>query len=219
MLQEFSKYFNQLNKNFVPSFSPNMGMVGGMTNIDSDGDPNEIEFKDSKGLKSGKYSKDTIQKLVAASKALGVDPYQTIAIGLQESGLGTNIKRNSHTRARKETSIGTVHTGDLFDDNDLKTIDQLKAKGFDENSLQLALALKKKLAYAKQLGFNNEDAMLQAYNGYGTITPKQFGGATTAYGVDISNGVDLRKNPLYGKRVLQLKNDLMANKDLQSLIK
>lgn len=36
MLNEFAKYFKQMNKNFVPSFSPNMGMLSGMTPIGDD---------------------------------------------------------------------------------------------------------------------------------------------------------------------------------------
>ena len=75
------------------------------------------------------------------------------------------------------------------------------------------------MAYAKSLVLNDESSQLQAYNGLGLITPKQFGGATKAYGVDITNGVDLKKNPLYGKRIMQLRGDLSKDKSIMELLK
>lgn len=174
-------------------------------------DPKLDEFfiKDSLGLKSGKYSKKNAQGLFRAAKYLGIDGPTLVALALQETALGKNAGRRG----------GLASAFDI-DDNQLKELSDLSGKsGIDEKFLKPAIILRDKLAYAKRLGFTDEAAQLQAYNGYGTITPESFGGATKAYGVDISKGVNMKQNPLYGKRLVQLKNDLMANQYIQSLLK
>lgn len=202
----------------IPSVDDVMNHLKGLTpsvvSTEGDPDPNSISFKDSLGLKSGKYPKDKIVKLIQASKALGVNPMDSLPIAMQENAFSLGSK----PRPRNRGGFGNVDNS-LFDDKDNQLINDLSGKGYDQNALKLALALKKKMAYAKQLGLNDEASQLQAYNGLGVITPKQFGGATKAYGVDITNGVDLKKNPLYGKRVIQLRSDLGSNKDILQLMK
>ncbi len=225
MLNEFAKYFNQLNKGFTPSFSSNIGMAAGLVNTGVSGDPDEIEIKDSKGIASGKYSKSKIQRLCAADKAVGVDPYQALGIGLQENANGLKKQQQEVKDENGKVLRGRRGRGGFgnvtnlpFSDKENEYINNMTDQGYDADSIRLVFALKKKLDYAKQLGYNDPAAQLQAYNGYGVLKPEMFGGATKAYGVDITNGVDLKKNPLYGKRVLQLKSDLMNNKDLQGLL-
>lgn len=175
----------------------------------------EVFIKDSTGAKSGKYPRATIQNIVAASKATGVDPYQALSLALQESGLGTAQVKGR--RGKFAASLGQIHD---FSDAQQKELDKLAAStGIDPEALKLTIALRDKINYARALGYTSEPSLLQAYNGYGTITPATFGGATTAYGVDISKGVSLKQNPLYGKRLVQLKNDLLANEYIQSLLK
>lgn len=179
------------------------------------GDGEEILFKDSAGLKSGKYSKGNIMDLIKAAKAFGVDPLEAIGIAIQEEGFK---KPNESSKGRRgRGGIGNV-TNLKFSDKENSMLNQYYDKGYDLDSIRLAYAVKLKNDYAKQLGFNDDAARLQAYNGYGKLTPALFGGATKAYGVDITNGVDLKKNPLYGKRILALKKDLMSNKDIAALL-
>lgn len=167
------------------------------------------------GSKSGRYSRKTIQSIVSAAKATGVDPGQALALALQESGFGTAMVKGR--RGKIAASLGQIND---FSDSQQAQLDALSQQtGIDPEALKLTIALRDKLAYAKQLGFNTEPSMLQAYNGYGTITPASFGGATTAYGVDITNGINLKQNPLYGKRLVQLKSDLLANDYINSLLK
>jgi hypothetical protein len=178
------------------------------------GDGDTIPIKDSSGLKSGKYSKATIQGIIKGAKATGVDPFQALALSLQETGLGTAMVHGR--RGKFAVPIGQTHD---FSDQQQQELDALNQKtGIDPEYLKLGIALRDKLRYAKQLGFNDEASQLQAYNGYGTLTKEKLGGADKAYGVPVGNGIDMRKNPLYGKRLVQLKNDLMANKDISSLI-
>lgn len=175
----------------------------------------EVFLKDSLGLKSGNYSKSLIKNIFAGAKATNVDPVQAVALALQESGLRTAKVKGR--RGKVAASLAQIRD---FTDAQQAEVDQLAQQtGLDPESLKLGVALRDKLDYAKRLGFLTEPEQLQAYNGYGTITPASFGGETTAYGVDISNGINLKKNPLYGKRLVQLKNDLMANDYIQSLLK
>lgn len=175
----------------------------------------QVYIKDSKGLKTGKYPRAVIQNIVSAAKATGVDPYQALSLALQESGFGTVQVRGR--RGKFAAPLGQIHD---FSDAQQQELDKLASStGLDPEALKLTIALRDKINYGKALGYTSEPAILQAYNGYGTITPESFGGETTAYGVDISKGVSLKKNPLYGQRLVQLKNDLMANEYIQSLLK
>lgn len=187
-------------------------------NGNENGDPDEINVKDSAGIKSGKYSKAKMLSVIKASKAIGVDPYQALALGLQETGFATHKNKSAGAAQsrRNRSSLGSVDMN-LFDDKDRELMAQMQQQGQDSDSIALALALKKKLAYAKQLGYKDEAMQLQGYNGYGTITKDMFGGADKAYGVPIGSGIDMKKNPLYGKRLVQLKKDLASNKDIAAL--
>lgn len=202
-----------------PEFQKTLLKIATTSTSSPPGDGDEILIKDSAGLKTGKYSKLKIANLLKAAKAVGVDPTEALGIALQEGAFGKgNSKTTEETRSRRNRAgLGNV-TNAGFGEKDNQFINDLAAKGYDYDSVKLAYALKLKNNYAKQLGFNDDALRLQGYNGYGTLTPKLFGGATTAYGVDITNGVDLKKNPLYGKRVLQLKKDLMSNADIAALL-
>jgi hypothetical protein len=167
------------------------------------------------GAKSGKYPKKAIADNFAAAKAVGVDPVTQVAIALQESGLGT-VKVHGR-RGTYEPDYSQM----TFSDAQQEELDKLAAKtGIDPRALKLSIALRDKLQYAKDVKLNSSEALaLQAFNGYGTITPQTFGGATEAYGVDITNGVNMKKNPLYGNRIIELKNNLLANDYVNSLLK
>lgn len=182
----------------------------------TEGDPTQISIKDSAGIKSGQYPKARMVSIIKAAKAVGVDPYQALALGLQETGFATHKNQTGGGGRRNRSSLGSVDMN-LFDDKDRDVMAQMQQQGHDGDSIALALALKKKLAYAKQLGYKDEAMQLQGYNGYGTITKDMFGGADKAYGVPIGTGIDMKKNPLYGKRLVQLKKDLMGNKELAAL--
>jgi hypothetical protein len=173
-----------------------------------------IAIKDSAGLKTGKYPKKHVQNLAKAATAAGINPYELIALSLQESNLGTATVRGR--RGRYQAPIGMTNDITPAEADEIENLS--KQTGIDTQYLEPAIVLKNKLAYGKRLGFQDEASLLQAYNGYGTITQKQMG-SDKAYGVPIGNGLDLKKNPLYGKRILALKNDLMNNQDIQNALK
>lgn len=197
------------------------------------GDPpgtGSISLKDSKGIKKGNYSKDKITGLIKAAKAVNVDPHQLLALAWQESDLGGDVKNQpvddpnviiGRGKGRSSGSIGQIKD---FSEGQYKEMSDIAAKtGINSGYLKTAIALRDKLKYAKQLGFNDEAMALQAYNGYGKLTPpKDASGKVVPkkyYGQLVGEeGIDMKKNPLYGKRLIELKNDLMKNKDIQSLI-
>jgi hypothetical protein len=192
--------------------------VGGIAQAEAIAGPDMININDSLKIKSGKYPKEKIVNIIKASKAIGINPYDAVALALQENGFSTfKNKTTEESRGRRNRqalgSVGNVG----FDDKDYDEISKLSANGLDLQSVTLAKALQKKMMYAKSLGYNDPAMQLQAYNGYGKITKEMFGGADKAYGVPIGDGIDMKKNPLYGKRLLQLRNDLMNDKNISSL--
>lgn len=174
-----------------------------------------IEIKDSKGLKSGKYPKKHIEGIVRASQEVGVDPAAAVALALQESNLGTAVTKGR--RGVRQADLGQVNQFSEAQQSQL--LEKSQRTGIGEDYLKLTMALKDKLDYAKRLGFTDEASQYQSYNGYGTITRDKFGGADKAYGVPIGEGIDMRKNPLYGKRVLGLKSDIAGNEEIDKIIK
>lgn len=193
------------------------GIMSGMSNIFG-GDPEDpkIGIKDSKGIKSGQFSKKHIEGIIKASKSVGVDPYQALALAWQESGFATAGGKKGRGGFISKPSLGQIKDIDPYQEKEVE--EKAKATGIDPMYLKLGVVLRDKLKYAKQLGFNDEAAQLQAYNGYGMLTKRQMGGANKAYGVEIGDGINMKKNPLYGKRLLELKSDIMKNEEIKKMI-
>lgn len=202
--------------------------LSGASPIIGGGDPNEtISLSDSAKLKSGKYSKSVLKNWASAAKAAGVDPYQMIALGWQEGNLmepqaGEKKALSDGSVRRSRSNAGQVKD---FSEGQLKELTALSEKypNVPQTYLKSAIAFRDKLKYATQLGFKDEASMLQAYNGYGKIFPQKDANGkfvtTKMYGQVVpESGIDMKKTPLYGNRLLALKKDLAANKDLLKLI-
>ncbi len=198
-----------------------------------------ISLKDSSGIKKGNYSKKTITGLIKAAKAVGVNPHQLLALAWQESDLGGDVKNkpvddpnviHGRGQGRASGSIGQIKD---FSEGQFKEMSQLADKtGIESPYLKTAIAFRDKLKYAKSLPFVQQsqkdpalyEAMLnQAYNGYGKLRPPaDSNGKITPqkyYGQMVGEeGIDMKANPLYGKRLLALKSDLEKNKDINNLI-
>lgn len=154
-------------------------------------------------LTSGKYDKDTIKKIIISANKYGVDPYTALSIGLQETGLGSTDSNVGHIIGKQDVK-------------------------FDKNSNAIddfVRVVKSKQDYANKLGIKNEDTIIQAYNGLGKIYPEteqNYHGykMKKIYGVDVpKEGIDMRKNPLYGKRIIDLRdNVLKQNKELVNYV-
>ena len=174
----------------------------------------EIKIVDAKGLKTGSYSKAHIDGIIKASRIVGIDPRSAIALALQESNLG-----KAKTKGRRGVRDAELAQVNQFSESQQKELDKKAAEtGVGADYLKLAIALRDKMKYAEVLGFQDEASKLQAYNGYGMITKDKFGGTDKAYGVSIGSGIDMKKNPLYGKRLLELKKDISQNEEINNLI-
>ena len=144
-------------------------------------------------LTSGKYNQDTIEKIITSANLNGVDPYTALAVGLQESKLGTTDSNIGHVIGKQN----------------------IDTKGITSDEDYFVRVLKSKIDSANKLGIKDEDTVLQTYNGLGKIYPETEQGyhgfkMKKIYGVDVpKEGIDMRKNPLYGKRIIDLRENVL----------
>ena len=143
-------------------------------------------------LVSGKYNSNHLDKLMQEAKRQGLskqDMMNLSAMGFQETKWG-----------RSDGNIGHV-IGNW--------------KGNDSYQ-QFISAYKEKMKEADRLGIKDPATRLQVYNGMGTITPKtekNYHGfeMQKIYGVPIpKGGINMKKNPLYGKQVMDIRDNVLA---------
>lgn len=146
-------------------------------------------------LKSGYYDDATIRRIVEAAYRHGVDPYTAVSIGLQETGLGKTDDNIGHvTGPQAEKDLGAKSEEEYF-----------------------VLTIKDKMKYADKLGIKDDLTRIQAYNGLGNVYPTTESGyhgfnMQKIYGVPLTKkGINMRKNPLYGKRVVDLRENVIKN--------
>jgi hypothetical protein len=158
-------------------------------------------------LKSGDYNYIDIKNIVDASNAVGVDPNLALAIALQESNLG-------------KTDLNYGHVTKDF----LQNAKTSELQNYNYDALQLAYAINNKIGKKPLNAYN-----IQAYNGYGKLGVNTEKGISTSgnksgvkkwYGVDVTKEpLDLKKNPAYGKTILDLYNNvILPNKEIQDII-
>lgn len=182
----------------------------------------------NKDLVSGNYDTNKVDMLIHYAKIYGIDPYKLISMDLQETGLGNSKK---DLVAHNNTLIPPGHV--LMGDNDINTPSKVKEKAFTDLNIDhsidynqynnilgydnFARVYQDKVNYAKSLGLNSEEQQLQAFNGFGKVFPsteQDYNGfkMKKIYGVDVpSTGIDMKQNPLYGKRVLDYSNNVLKN--------
>jgi len=204
-----------------PKFTPPQKANGG--NVDSSVIPVKdnrttnpvtgLPINPNRDLKTGNYDRDVINSVIGASKHYGVNPYNALAVGLQETGLSPD--ETGHVKDYRSDMLG-------LSEDELNNLSDV-----DKNAYLLAYAMKRKEAVAKNLGHNGDVWNLQAYNGFGKIgtqTEKSYHNeqgvnTNSFYGVDVTkHPLDLAKNPAYGKTVLSLAEMLKQNKAIDFLV-
>jgi hypothetical protein len=153
---------------------------------------------------SNDFSKDIDQDTAAAiikeAKKKGIDPYTALAISYQETG------------------INKEHPFDLNPD--------VYGKSFG-NAQEGINSIYSQFQYAKKLQDKGvikkgEDYFIQGYNGYGKIKRGHIDleGAHSIYGRAIpESGIDLKEDPLYGKRILDIRDNILKNNpDIKNMI-
>jgi hypothetical protein len=154
----------------------------------------------TRDLKAGNYSNNVIRRLTEAAYRNNRDPYFGIAAALQETNLG-----------KTDPNFGHV----------------LNVKPYPNPTPEDDIYRAQNEAYqkAKRLGYTTPEMQLQVYNGLGKIFPtteQNYHGfkAKSFYGVPVpKEGIDLKKNPLYGKQIVNLRDSvLLQNPDLVNFV-
>ena len=154
-------------------------------------------------LLTGKYPSDRIYGIVKAAKRYGIDPYDALAIDLQETGWGRiSDGMVGHSMLGENQLIPSK-----LDDGDVDDFDMY------------ARAIATKMQYADKLGYKDPEMRFQTYNGLGKIFPEteqDYHGfkMKKIYGVPVpKQGIDMKKNPLYGKRVMDIRDNVLKKND------
>jgi len=171
-------------------------------------------------LVADSYDKNTIQYILDAAKRYNYDPYTALAVALQETNLGKKGENIGHTLYHSEKFPSKLKLGMESMNLDKKETDKIYAA---DNMVRMLLEKKN---YAEDLGYDDELHHLQAYNGLGTVYPKTenwYHGydMSKIYGVDLpKTGIDMNKNPLYGKQIIDLReNVIKKNPELLEIAK
>lgn len=158
------------------------------------------------GANSADVNPEVAKFVIKQAMNKGVDPNTALAIALQETKMG-NLNEN----------LGSAWS--TFPDEGI-------SDPYEQGANTLVKALKDKLAYAKQLGYDKkgEAYALQAYNGYGKLFPKNTNKNATEYyyGIPVShqNPLNMAKNPIYGKNIISVRDEIIKkHPQLQELIK
>lgn len=192
-VQEFKKQFNNKLAAVAPKKAPETFVLEDKRKIRATTQQNIVPERD---LKAGTYSTDVVKDIIKVSRQQGVDPATMLAIALAETNLG-------------KTDSNWGHIKESFEGMPTDFI------GFYKN----------KLNETKHLNLNTEALKIQAYNGLGTIngnTEADYHGfkAKSFYGVPVpAGGINLRLNPLYGKEIIDLReNVIKQNPFIQELL-
>jgi hypothetical protein len=149
----------------------------------------------NKDLVGGQFE-DTIPiEIIKSSYKHGVDPGTALSVGLLESRMGTT-----------DPNVGHIMVDPYSD--------------YMPSAEDMVLMIKQKQEYAKKLGYTDPLLQLQAYNGLGVLSNKKGEIGKYAYGLPIpKEGIDLRQNPLYGKKAKNVRDSvIMQSPDLIRLM-
>lgn len=142
-------------------------------------------------------SEDHILNIIDSARKYGIDPYTALAINLQESGFSDEHERNPLRLDPKQI--------------DIDTYEELVSNPISGSMRYM----KNKFDYARRLGKESEEDIIQAWNGYGTIK-----GKGRMYGIDTNvNPINMKLNPVYGKRIVNLRDSVIkANPDIVKMV-
>lgn len=197
LVNKFHDWFSEDKKPFQPIKQPNkstdrtLAIVDPRKKMATTNQP----LRPNSDLVGGKYNSHHLDKLIQEAKRQGLSKQDIInlsAMGFQETKWG-----------RSDGNIGHVlHKGD----------DQ----GSFNDYTDFVDAYKAKMKEADRLGIKDPAMRLQVYNGLGTIYPstesKYHGfNMKKIYGVPVpQGGISMKKNPLYGKQVMDIRDNVLA---------
>ena len=186
------------------------------------------DFNPNNDLFSAKYDPEVIRSIFKSARRIGVDPWESLAIGMQETKLG-----NSPILSADPKNYGLVGTRDVW-----KIASDYKIPIQDQTDLMNIYLKYVNENYRKEydrLGIKyspEEDSIrrLQYYNGLGVIGKYNDSarrdndgnfvtdGPVYMYGIDVAqNPIDTKQNPVYGKWVNSIKESLYRDPDVQRI--
>lgn len=209
--------FNPYNLSYPTSATHGTNLEGHVAGHPTTADPNKVLLQDQRtisgatgakierGQTTGTYNTDTIKNIIKASRHVGIDPNLAIAVGLQESHLGNKSPDN----------LGNISSGGY----------SKIPEGLDPQAYAMAQMLKDKMDEGKKLGYKDEAHLIQMYNGMGKLKPNMSVGGVLQpmkyYGIEVTKDkfLDLKKNPLYGKTIQDLRDNVVKkNPRIQKML-
>lgn len=136
-----------------------------------------------------------------SAKRMGVDPTTGLAMAMQETGYDPLNPLHNNTQSLDDYETMKKYAA--------KYPQGVTRSNLYDESFQL---LKDKMAGARRRGKTDEAAQLQSWNGEGTVD--MLGGA---YGM--KGKIDMSKNPVYGKRILDLRDNVIRkNPEIMKIV-
>lgn len=171
----------------------------------------------NKDLLGGNYDTERINKIVQYAKLYGHNPYDLIAIDLQETKLG---KTGLDNEAKRSLNVSKNQRKDspghlIMSEEDMTVKSKSGKYGDDWEYDDFARGYGTKVNAAKKAGLTSDVDIYQTFNGRGKVFPStesDYHGYNMKqiYGVDIpTGGIDMKKNPLYGKRIKDIKENIL----------
>lgn len=158
------------------------------------------ELPDTKRL-SVEADSELVRKIARKANEYGIDPYTALAIAHQETGFSDDYYGNP---------MNLLSGGRLNPDT------------AEEDFVELSmLEMQDKMKIAERLGKKTDEEIIQAWNGYGKITSESFGGKVKkVYGIDVTKEpIDMSKNPVYGKRVVDIRENIIKkNPEIRRIV-
>jgi len=169
---------------------------------------------------------DVMINVIKAAKRQGVDPYTALAIGAQETGMRKDLKNNPlfNNSSINLTKAGGPHPEAI--DDDMKFLKQKFELGKRLGKTNEADLIQGWNGYGKlpqnvdMDKISNEISNEVVNRGYEAESDmpkeehddmvnqlyKKYRKPTIMYGIDI-NGIDFNKNPIYGKRIIDIREN------------
>lgn len=179
--------------------------------------------------KTGRYESSKIYHIAKTAINSGYDPYVALGVSMAESALGNKDNNLGHVQY---DAPDTPSRKDFYYDRyNMSIEDNMQFDDMEEyEALRLINALKYQEQLARAKGYTDSLYLIQAYNGLGKISgntekdyhKRRYGinNVKQFYGVPIPHkgSIDLSRNPLYGKEVLDLAKMLKGNSDIRTMI-
>lgn len=182
---------------------------------------NPITGKPFNGNKSGDYDYLLMHEVVHNAKKYGIDPYNFLAMAMQETTLGKaggGMSNPFHilNSSTIESKMDKKRYSEYFKNKTDRMRPVEMAANFYKNVKLLDMPKK------KNPNIQDDVWDLQSWNGYGSIYPtteQHIDGGGDRYGVSIpKEGINMSKNPMYGIWVKDLSNIFRDSKEVNDLV-